>query len=423
MRLGREMSHGLIGSLGIVAILLMSGCALPKKPIPVPLPPKPDAIIIEGGTSPVYFEKIVFRIPSGSRIGAVYSADRWKHELFEITYNYKFSETEEYNIEISDRLSELGYDAIDPTEGVFHNSEMKTRFRLVGVVSNLDIRTYKQLHAQSLTTKSQQVTLDMELRVYDARMKSVIYRSSYSGIARQEGRNANALPPAIMSAMEGALADPMFASSITSDHDAVSTKVATISIPDCERSAVALPMDIPTVSNAVVSVRLGSHGGSGVIISPAGHVLTAGHVVESGRTPMVTLANGLELEATVEALYKFSDVALLKIPGSNHQCVELMSAERIELGSEIYAMGSPLADELSGTVTRGIISGHPTIEGRELIQTDAAVNSGNSGGPIFNQRAQVAGIVTSKMFGFGVEGVAFAVPPETIREKLGLISE
>jgi len=138
---------------------------------------------------------------------------------------------------------------------------------------------------------------------------------------------------------------------------------------------------------------------------------------------MVTLANGLELEATVEALYKFSDVALLKIPGSNHQCVELMSAERIELGSEIYAMGSPLADELSGTVTRGIISGHPTIEGRELIQTDAAVNSGNSGGPIFNQRAQVAGIVTSKMFGFGVEGVAFAVPPETIREKLGLISE
>ncbi len=141
------------------------------------------------------------------------------------------------------------------------------------------------------------------------------------------------------------------------------------------------------------------------------------------RTPTVALSNGLTFEATVEALDKPADVALLKIPGSSHQCVVLRASDPIELGSEIYAVGSPLTDELTGTVTRGIVSGHPTFEGQSLIQTDAAVNSGNSGGPIFDKQGQIVGIVTSKLFGFGVEGVAFAVPPETIREKLGLVAE
>ena len=306
MRRNPNSLHGLGCTVGIVVALLVGGCAVRTRPLSESPAPKPQAIVIEGGTSPVLVEKVIFRIASGARIGGVYRAGNPRKELYPVTYNFKFSETEEYNIEISDRLSELGYDAIDPTSGIFTDGGVKTRFRLVGVVSNLDVRTYVRFTRYGgRKTKSQAVTLDMEVRVYDSRTQSVIYQNSFSGNARVEGTNAHALAPAIMSAIEGALVDPMFSASMTTDPDPGSSEVANIALPSCDLGIAALPRDLSAVSEAVVGVRLGSLHGSGVIISPAGHVLTAAHLVESGMTPMVALASGLELEATVEALDKF----------------------------------------------------------------------------------------------------------------------
>ena len=86
----------------------------------------------------------------------------------------------------------------------------------------------------------------------------------------------------------------------------------------------------------------------------------------------------------------------------------------------MFAIGAPVDDRLSGSVSRGIVSGYPELEGKRLLQTDAAVNPGNSGGPILSETGEVLGVVSSKYFGVGVEGLGFAVPTETAAQVLGL---
>ncbi len=242
-------------ALKIIALLLLCSCASSSEKDPASLAPRPQPILIEDETPPILVEKIIYRIPSGARIGGYYRFGS-SRELSEITYNAKFSETEEFNIEISDRMTGLGYNAIDPTAGIFTDGEVKARFRLVGVVSNLDIKTYIRISRQE--TLSQRVTLEMELRVYDALTQSVVYRESFSGKARAKGSNASGLAAAIMDAMEFALADTVFVHSIISNQDAVAIATETITLPKCEPGTPSLPKDLPKVATAVVGVRLGS---------------------------------------------------------------------------------------------------------------------------------------------------------------------
>lgn len=156
--------------------------------------------------------------------------------------------------------------------------------------------------------------------------------------------------------------------------------------------------------------------GSGVVISGDGYIVTCNHVVEGAKSIRVSLNDGTVYEARLVGDDAASDLAVLKIePKKTLSYVQQGCSRDLVIGERVLAIGNPLGT-LGGTVTTGIISATEReitmSDGTKmsLVQTDAAINSGNSGGGLFNLDGQLVGIVNAKYSASGVEGLAFAIP-------------
>ncbi len=170
--------------------------------------------------------------------------------------------------------------------------------------------------------------------------------------------------------------------------------------------------------------------GSGVVISEEGYLVTNNHVVENSQSLDVIFADDTKVPATLVGADPFSDLAVLRVEGEVPGVAELGDSAALKPGEPVIAIGSPLGD-FKGTVTVGVVSALDrrlevgaglTMEG--LIQTDAAINQGNSGGPLVNALGQVIGINTAIVRGSGAggpvaEGLGFAVPSSTVKEVAG----
>ncbi|MCQ2969517.1 MAG: trypsin-like peptidase domain-containing protein [Clostridium sp.] len=172
--------------------------------------------------------------------------------------------------------------------------------------------------------------------------------------------------------------------------------------------------------------------GSGFIINEEGYILTNYHVIEGAQEISVTLSNDVTTTAHVVNYDENQDVAMIKIIDENVEIpatVELGDSDALQPGEEVIAIGTPLSTELSSTVTKGIISAtsrNVSIESgvtMNLIQTDAAINAGNSGGPLVNTKGEVVGINSSKISGEAVEGIGFSIPINDIKDKIESLSK
>lgn len=172
--------------------------------------------------------------------------------------------------------------------------------------------------------------------------------------------------------------------------------------------------------------------GSGVLISENGYILTNEHVAGSKYSNVyVTLENGAKYNSNVIWSDTSLDLAIIKIPGENFNYLNLGDSDRIFLGENVYAIGNPIGAEFQRTVTKGIISGkNRTIKivendkemyMEDLIQTDATINNGNSGGPLINDNGELLGINTVKIS--GVDGIGFSIPINIIKPLLELLEK
>jgi len=168
-----------------------------------------------------------------------------------------------------------------------------------------------------------------------------------------------------------------------------------------------------------------SSSGSGVIMNGNGYIITNAHVVQNADSISVLLTDGRTLPARVVGSDTISDLAVLYIEATGLTPAEFGSSATLRVGDEVVAIGDPLGIELRGTMTDGIISAinrDIQVSGRtmNLIQTSAALNAGNSGGPLVNCYGQVIGINTMKIGDYassaGVEGLGFAIPVSTVKE-------
>ena len=160
-----------------------------------------------------------------------------------------------------------------------------------------------------------------------------------------------------------------------------------------------------------------SGAGSGVVITADGYVVTNNHVVNGAQTIIVRLNSGESYQASLIGRDVRTDIAVLKIDASELKPVVFGDSGKLIIGEQAIVIGNPLG-ELGGTVTEGIISALDrdiVVDGESmnLLQTSAAVNPGNSGGGLFNNRGELVGIVNAKSGGFGVEGLGFAIPVNT----------
>ncbi len=194
------------------------------------------------------------------------------------------------------------------------------------------------------------------------------------------------------------------------------------------QSTVGITSSI-TTTNVFGQTSQGSVSGSGFIISSDGYIATNYHVVETaneyGVDINVVMYDGTSYVAELVGYDKSNDVAVLKIDADGLTPVTLGNSNDISVGDTVYALGNPLG-ELTYTFTSGMISAldreiqTDTNTKINMFQMDAAVNSGNSGGPAINSKGEVIGIVTAKYATTGVEGLGFAIP---INDALSIIED
>lgn len=181
-----------------------------------------------------------------------------------------------------------------------------------------------------------------------------------------------------------------------------------------------------SVINTYFGKQTSESGGSGIIISAEGHIVTNYHVIEGSTSIKVKLTSGNEYDASVVGGDEKTDIAVIKITAAETLHVATIGdSDDVEVGELAVAIGNPLASELFGTVTAGVISGvnrTMTVGQREmnLIQTDAAISPGNSGGALINKYGEVIGINSVKLVDDAAEGLGFAIP---MNEAVPIVSD
>ena len=184
---------------------------------------------------------------------------------------------------------------------------------------------------------------------------------------------------------------------------------------------IEIPIFHPFFNNAV-----GVTGGSGFIVSPEGLIVTNAHVVANQRNCTVRLADGREMSGIIEAVDERTDLATVRVKGNNLPIIRLGSSSSCRPGEWIVALGSPL--QLANSITHGIISSVARRSDEigqwtnmSYIQTDAAINQGNSGGPLVNLNGEAVGVNSMKLQ--GAEGISFAIPVDYVKQFLQKVEE
>jgi len=170
-----------------------------------------------------------------------------------------------------------------------------------------------------------------------------------------------------------------------------------------------------------VTIRTPKGHGSGFFVSENGYIVTNYHVIADTAKLEVILNDGSKLIPKIIRFNKESDLALLKIEKNNIVPFNISDTESAGMGKEIYVIGTPSAEDLSQTLTKGIISSiRKQANGSKIIQTDASVSRGSSGGPLIDKEGKLLGIVNAKLIGMGIEGISFAMPANEITKSLAI---
>ena len=168
--------------------------------------------------------------------------------------------------------------------------------------------------------------------------------------------------------------------------------------------------------------------GSGVIFRADGYIVTNNHVIAGAKELIVSLADGNTLNAELVGTDEMTDIAVVKVDAKDLPTAKFGNSDEVMVGEPAIAIGNPMGLEFQGSVTVGVISAlNRTLELNDrrvkLLQTDAAISPGNSGGALLNADAEVIGINSAKLATNGVEGMAFAIPINTVQTVINELME
>ncbi len=395
-----------------VALLLPLLSACTPKLDPAPPPVQPMALP-PSGSEPIAFYRLLFK-PSlarsrTSQLNAVLA-----------TRGFPYRGTEEFSWVASRLLRQQGYTVLGMESMVFSkNNWDQASVQLGGTVDKLQLQTRRR--------GTVSVRLGIQWQLFDAMRKRLRYTQHVTGYAEASGSAAEAVLAAFRDALMRLLATAEFVAQVSpptvppTPDPALANAAASTPPFDCPEAPVFdLPRDLEAVLQRVVTIQSGASHGSGVIVSPQGHVLTAEHVISSLTRAEVRLPSAIMLQAEVLHADTHQDMALLKLPGRDYPCLRLRLHDRAPVGAPVYAIGTPVEAELASSITRGIVSAYRQEDGVHYLQTDAGINPGSSGGPLVDAAGRVIAIVRNKIVAKDVEGLAFGVPVGEISRDLGM---
>ncbi len=359
------------------------------------------------------------RVPNGKTIGHHHDGFL-RVAQFKYSYNSGFGLGDsEFQHLATQHIKTFGYSVADGGSSLFGNSDSKRpEFLLGGTITKASFNTFAPL-AGNYSAAS----LTIEWQVFDTFLDEVIYSSTTKGRGQGTRDGAGCVEKAVISSLDHLLSDQGFVDVVKSEsqgsfgeeNDRLTKIIVNV---NPQAHVYQLPGDLASVLPAVLTVLAGDSFGSGVLVSSDGWAITAGHVVAGKDEVVVRLNSGLELTAEVVRIDRPQDVALIRLPGSGHPFLDVIDQSAIQIGQDLFVIGTPASEVLEYSVSKGIVSGLRELNGKKFLQTDAAVNPGNSGGPILSVNGTVMAIVALKVSGLEFEGLAFGVPIDALSERL-----
>lgn len=371
-------------------------------------------------TCSISFYRLILDVPPGQKIGGYFEG------LLRVRMDDYYWESsisvgsDVYNIEANRLLKKYGYNVFGMENILFGLDESaKARFHLGGTLTDIRQNIYGRFAGEF---SEAQVFITWEL--YDTLTQKVVFKHSNQGYGKSGQTDDRAVYNAFRQSLECLLSNEEFIR-ITSEEESENlwqeqeTNAQFINIGG-ENQPLSLPEDIEQIMDAVVSIKAGQTHGTGFAISRDGYILTASHVVSGLNKVHIVTKSGKTLQAEVLKFDRCNDVALIKTYECIFNPLQLELENRTPVGSELFAIGTPLSESLSWSTSKGILSGYRDVDGKKCIQTDTSLNPGNSGGPLLNKEGKVVGVVSWKISAVGVEGISFGLDIQAVPTVLGL---
>lgn len=312
----------------------------------------------------------------------------------------------EYRVQILQALRAAGYNAVGAESLVFNRDEGEQADVVLG-------GTVRELECKAVGAETN-CRVGIEWELLDRERDTVVYRllARHAEVHIERKNDALTAKRLTLGALQELLAHGRFRQLLSQKRDTLPSDDGYLlaGFRACSSQERQLPAQFDEVANATFVVKQADGFGSGFAISPDGLVLTAAHVVGGKSVQLLRHGDSTPIDATVVRMFQRYDVALLALPHPSGQesCVDVQVTPP-DPGDDVYAIGSPASQELAFSLTRGIVSGLRLMKGVQLVQTDASLNPGNSGGPLLDRHARVLGVVTHKLAGRAIEGLGFAV--------------
>ncbi len=373
----------------------------------------------------VYFKNVSFNIKKNDIIHNVYLNSFKKgdkpYKSFKLD-SAKYSNTI-FQDNMEDVLKKIGY--IDTSNTVFFDNlnTLSLRCNVNSVTINEVLKLYYSLQF-GIKDQADYVHAKVGTEwVLEDIYGDTLYKSVFdapSGFFSIDFLSAeNALKSAIADAIESTMVRFMNTEEVKNYFK--SEKIKSISFDNLSiTKPLKIPADIEQALQASVTIKTKDSHGSGFLISNDGYIITNHHVINTKTDYTVVTSDGSEYKANVIRSDKALDLALIKVEGNFEYAFNIPFDKNYKIGQSIFAIGTPRSVELGQSVSKGVISSTRKYQNYNYIQSDVAVNGGNSGGPIVNEQGELMSVVQWKIFGLGTEGISFSIPATDIMKSLGL---
>lgn len=399
------------------------------------------------GSAMVTCNSLTLHIKGGDKIGNF----KIQGEPREILYFGKSFDTnaEELRANVVSSLHEFGYTVPKGSSGKLFAASTGAKFYLNGDVSGVTYDVIASNKYEAFAKYETVCAIDVTWKLIN-RKKETVYELKTTGKSTKFEKGGSAaftdafenaiylalnspeLNASLVSTGKGAAGStPVAAGNATADSAAATGKpmvAAPAAIENKDQiiqlvrsvAATTKESDISRAAKGVVTVSNDEGHGSGVVVSADGYIVTNYHVVDGADEVIIRFANGDSVGGRVVRTNEEMDLALVRVSATNLQPLRITADASAELGSDVFAIGTPADQDLGQTVTKGIVSGERKVEGRTFIQTDVSINPGNSGGALVDRTGLLLGIVNAKVIGRGIEGLGFAIPVARMLETLKL---
>lgn len=415
-----------IAVISLFIIPLITGCASSAKITPISIN-EPIAIPLDKKSKPLLFKKIVVKLKRGEDIGAIQGGLLCVAQSELIWLGGKVTVSgDEFTDVFKDELVKANYDVVGDPNALFDDpSEWKAEYLIAGLVNEMQANLcYPWSGFGNWSSGKGEAYMKVNWQIYSRLERKVIKEFTTEG--SNKVTDAGPTGPidvflnAFAVATQNLIAEKGFNDLVLGNTTMVKNQsFSSIKISKLNNYNNPINNNIDNIRSSVITIFAGDGHGSGFYISNDGYILTNAHVVGGAKFVKIKLLTGREILGEVLRKNDKRDIALIKAEESFSAGIPI-DTKPVNIGEEVYAVGSPLDERFSTTLSKGIVSNYYNDSGINYIQSDVNVQPGSSGGPLLDSNGNLIGLTVSGIIiGRSTTGLNFFIP---INEALNILN-